>query len=115
MGVLRLSETLVLAKQSAGEITKLIHPNAVISIKLGKKAVSSRVAESVWGFFSIYVIVFILLFLFILAQGNDFITSFFCRWGYFKQSRSWLGGGLKQLPISIRLLKAWLVHGYALR
>ena len=54
----------------------MIHPNAVISIKLGKKAVSSRVAESVWGFFSIYVIVFIILFMFLLAQGNDFITSF---------------------------------------
>ena len=75
-GGIKVVRTLVLAKQSAGEITKLIHPNAVISIKLGKKAVSPRVAESVWGFFSIYVIVFILLFLFILAQGNDFITSF---------------------------------------
>ena len=75
-GGIKVVRTLVLAKQSAGEITKLIHPNAVISIKLGKKAVSPRVAESVWGFFSIYVIVFIILFLFILAQGNDFITSF---------------------------------------
>ena len=75
-GGIKVVRTLVLAKQSAGEITKLIHPNAVISIKLGKKAVSSRVAESVWGFFSIYVIVFIMLFLFLLAQGNDFITSF---------------------------------------
>ena len=54
----------------------MIHPNAVISIKLGKKAISPRIAESVWGFFSIYVIVFIILFMFLLAQGNDFITSF---------------------------------------
>ena len=75
-GGIKVVRTLVLAKQSAGEITKLIHPNAVISIKLGKKAVSPRVAESVWGFFSVYVIVFIILFLFLLSQGNDFITSF---------------------------------------
>ena len=75
-GGIKVVRTLVLAKQSASEVTKLIHPNAVISIKLGKKAVSPRVAESVWGFFSIYVIVFIILFLFLLAQGNDFITSF---------------------------------------
>ena len=75
-GGIKVIRALVLAKQSAGEITKLIHPNAVVSIKLGKKAVSSRVAESVWGFFSIYVIVFIILFMFLLAQGNDFITSF---------------------------------------
>ena len=75
-GGIKVVRTLVLAKQSASEITKLIHPNAVISIKLGKKAVSPRVAESVWGFFSIYVIVFIILFMFMLSQGNDFITSF---------------------------------------
>ena len=60
-GGIKVIRTLVLAKQSAGEITKLIHPNAVISIKLGKKAVSSRVAESVWGFFSIYVILLSLI------------------------------------------------------
>ena len=75
-GGIKVIRALVLAKQSAGEITKLIHPNAVVSIKLGKKAVNSRVAESVWGFFSIYIIVFIILFMFLLAQGNDFITSF---------------------------------------
>ena len=75
-GGIKVIRTLILAKQSAGEITKLIHPNAVISLKLGKKAVSPRIAESVWGFFSIYVIVFIILFMFLLAQGNDFITSF---------------------------------------
>tara|TARA_Y100000590_G_scaffold437795_1_gene559847 strand:+ start:537 stop:1946 length:1410 start_codon:yes stop_codon:yes gene_type:complete len=75
-GGIKVIRTLVMAKHSAGQITKLIHPNAVISIKLGKKAVNSRIAESVWGFFSIYVIVFIILFMFLLSQGNDFITSF---------------------------------------
>ena len=75
-GGIKVIRTLILAKQSAGEITKLIHPNAVISMKINKKAVNSRVAESVWSFFSIYVIVFIILFMFLLAQGNDFITSF---------------------------------------
>lgn len=75
-GGIKVIRTLILAKQSAGEITKLIHPNAVTSVKLGKKAVNSRVAESVWGFFSIYIIVFIMLFMFLLSQGNDFITSF---------------------------------------
>ena len=75
-GGIKVIRTLILAKQSASEITKIIHPNAVTSVKIGKKAVDSRVAESIWGFFSIYVIVFIILFMFLLAQGNDFITSF---------------------------------------
>ena len=75
-GGIKVIRTLILAKQSASEITKIIHPNAVTSVKVGKKAIDSRVAESIWGFFSIYVIVFIILFMFLLAQGNDFITSF---------------------------------------
>ena len=75
-GGIKVIRTLILAKQSAGEITKLIHPSAVISIKVNKKPVNTRVSESIWSFFSIYVIVFIILFMFLLSQGNDFITSF---------------------------------------
>ena len=59
-----------------GEITKLIHPNAVVSIKFGKKSLDPRVAESVWGFFSLYVAIFVVLLMFMLSQNNDFLTSF---------------------------------------
>ena len=67
---------MVLFKHGGSEITKLIHPNAVVSIKLGKKAIDSRVVESIWGFLSIYVLVFIIILLLMLSQGNDFLTSF---------------------------------------
>jgi trk system potassium uptake protein TrkH len=55
---------------------RLVHPNAVVSLKIGSKAVDDKVAESVWGFFSIYVICFMLLLLSLLATGMDFESSF---------------------------------------
>ncbi len=75
-GGIKVIRAILLFRQSAGEITKLSHPNAVISIKLGKKSIDPRVAESVWGFFSLYVIVFMILLLILLSQNNDFLTSF---------------------------------------
>lgn len=75
-GGIKVIRAAILLKQGTGEITKLTHPNAVVAIKLGSKPINSRVAESVWGFFSIYVIVFIFLLLFLLSQDNDFITAF---------------------------------------
>ena len=75
-GGIKVIRAAILLRQGTGEITKLIHPSAVVAIKLGSKPINSRVAESVWGFFSIYVIVFIILLMFLLSQNNDFITSF---------------------------------------
>ncbi len=75
-GGIKVIRAAILLRQGTGEITKLIHPNAVVAIKLGSKPINTRVAESVWGFFSIYVIVFIILLMFLLSQNNDFITSF---------------------------------------
>ena len=57
-------------------LMKMIHPNAVISLKIGSKTVEDEVATSVWGFFSIYVISFMVLLLALLMTGLDFESSF---------------------------------------
>ena len=57
-------------------LMKMVHPNAVISLKIGTKNVEPDVATSVWGFFSIYVISFVILLLAILVTGLDFESSF---------------------------------------
>ena len=54
----------------------MIHPNAVISLKIGTKSVDDSVASSVWGFFSIYVISFVILLLSLLVTGLDFESAF---------------------------------------
>jgi trk system potassium uptake protein TrkH len=45
-------------------------------VKLGSKAVPSRVVEAVWGFFSVYVVVFSAMMLAMMATGLDQVTAF---------------------------------------
>ena len=75
-GGIKVIRALILLKQGGAEFTKLIHSNAVVSIKLSKRPLSPRISESVWGFFSMYVLVFLVLLLLLLSQGNSFITAF---------------------------------------
>lgn len=75
-GGMKVVRVLLVWKQGLREITRLIHPNAVIAIKLGNKGVPDRVVEAVWGFFAVYVISFAVMFLILLATGLDFTTSF---------------------------------------
>ena len=75
-GGIKVIRALVLVRQGLVEITKLIDPKAVVSVKFVKKSLDPRVAESVWGFFSLYVAAFIVLLMFMLSQDNDFLTSF---------------------------------------
>ena len=57
-------------------IMKIIHPNSVISLKIGSRSVDDEVATSVWGFFSIYVISFMILLLAVLTSGLDLESAF---------------------------------------
>ena len=76
-GGIKVIRALILIRQGTSEITKLIHPNAVVTIKLGRKTLDPRVSESVWGFFAVYVATFLLILLMVLlSQNNDFLTAF---------------------------------------
>ena len=75
-GGIKVIRALILMRQGTSEITKLIHPNAVVTIKFGKKSLDPRISESVWGFFAVYVATFLLILMFLLSQNNDFLTSF---------------------------------------
>ena len=75
-GGIKVIRALILIRQGSSEITKLIHPNAVVTIKFGKKSLDPRVSESVWGFFAVYVATFLMILMFLLSQNNDFLTAF---------------------------------------
>ena len=57
-------------------IMKIIHPNSIVSLKIGTRSVDDQAATSVWGFFSIYVISFMVLLLAILVSGLDLESAF---------------------------------------
>ena len=73
MKVIRI---LLILKQGLREVQRLIHPNSIIPIKLGNTLVPDRVIEAVWGFFAVYVMVFLALLLALLATGLDVVTAF---------------------------------------
>ncbi len=75
-GGMKVVRCLLLYKQGLREITRLIHPNALIPVKIGDKALPEKVINAVWGFFSLYVASFVVLMLLLLATGHDQVTSF---------------------------------------
>jgi trk system potassium uptake protein TrkH len=75
-GGIKVIRVLLLVKQGMREITRLIHPNAKIPVRLGDKTVSSRVVEAVWGFFALYVASFTAMYLALATTGLDLMTAF---------------------------------------
>lgn len=75
-GGMKVVRVMLIYKQAIREIYRLIHPNAIFPIKLNSRPVPANVIEAVWGFFSIYVIVYLVTFLLLMATGLDFITAF---------------------------------------
>jgi trk system potassium uptake protein TrkH len=75
-GGMKVVRILLIFKQGLREVQRLIHPRAEIPIKLGKNPVPGRVVEAVWGFFAVYVMVFMAMLLALLATGLDIITAF---------------------------------------
>jgi len=75
-GGLKVVRVILLFKQGMREISRLVHPKAMFSIKMGKKALPDRVVEAVWGFFSAYALVFVVIMLALLMTGMDNLTAF---------------------------------------
>ena len=75
-GGLKVIRVVLLFKQSMGEILRLIHPSARISIKIGGTPLPSRIVDAVWGFFAAYVLSFVFLMLCLMAAGLDQITAY---------------------------------------
>lgn len=75
-GGIKVIRWLLIAKQGLREIMRLVHPNAEIPVKLGHDAVPFRVVDAVWGFFSVYIVVFGLMLLAMMATGLDQVTAF---------------------------------------
>jgi trk system potassium uptake protein TrkH len=81
---------LLILKQGYREIVRLIHPNAIMPVKLGRQPISSKVLEAVWGFFSVYLMVFVLMMIALLATGLDQVTA----WSAVGATLNNLGPGL---------------------
>jgi trk system potassium uptake protein len=75
-GGIKVIRWLLIYKQGVREIVRLVHPSVELPVKLGRQAVPVRVVDAVWGFFSVYMIVFGLMMLAMLTTGLDQVTAF---------------------------------------
>jgi trk system potassium uptake protein TrkH len=62
-------------KQAQRELSRLVHPNATLLVKFANKRVPGRVLAAVTGFFAMYLLLFALLMLGMLAAGLDQTTA----------------------------------------
>jgi|AntDeeMinimDraft_4_1070355.scaffolds.fasta_scaffold00014_91 trk system potassium uptake protein TrkH len=92
-GGMKAMRILLIYRQGSREIRRILHPSAVIPIKLGHRPVSERVLQAVWGFFSMYMVVFVVLLLINLAVGLDQVTA----WTAVVATLTNLGPGLGQV------------------
>jgi len=75
-GGMKVVRVLLLFKQGWREVMRLIHPNARIAVKLNRKPVERDVIQAVWGFFSVYIAVFVFFMLVLMATEMDQVTAF---------------------------------------
>jgi trk system potassium uptake protein TrkH len=75
-GGIKVIRVLLLVKQGARELKRLVHPNAQIAVKIGTKPLPEKVLEAVWGFFAAYFAISALMILLLMASGLDQETAF---------------------------------------
>ena len=92
-GGMKVIRVLLILKQGYREIQRLVHPSAVIPVKLGDNPIPDRVLEAVWGFFSVYLIVFVVMLIILLGTGLDQVTA----WSAVGATLNNLGPGLGQV------------------
>lgn len=107
-GGMKVIRFLLLIKQGMREIMRVIHPNAVITVKVGGKPLPDQVINAVWGFFSAYVATFVLILLLLMLTGMDQVSAFSATAAALNN----LGPGLNQVGsnyASITDLAKWIL------
>ncbi|HXH64801.1 MAG TPA: potassium transporter TrkG [Mariprofundaceae bacterium] len=74
-GGIKVVRMLLLFRQGKRELRRLIHPHAVIQIKLGLTRIPESVVQALWGFLALYVVCFGILVTLVALTGVDMISS----------------------------------------
>lgn len=74
-GGIKIVRIILLVKHCYQEIFRIIHPHAVSVVKLGNTPVSQTIMRSIWGFFFLFVGIFIVGSIALAALGMDMISA----------------------------------------
>lgn len=75
-GGMKIIRSLVLIKYGFNEIKRLIHPNAVLPVRIGHRTIPREIVGNISGFFLIYIMLFIIGVLAMAILGLDLETAF---------------------------------------
>ncbi|MBU0734490.1 MAG: TrkH family potassium uptake protein [Proteobacteria bacterium] len=75
-GGMKTMRIILLIKHGYQQIFRIIHPHAVTTLKLGGRPVPEEILSSIWGFFILYLGLFVVASLIMASLGLDFISSF---------------------------------------
>ena len=75
-GGMKVVRVLLFFKQGVREIRRLIHPKAVLTVKLDQHLIPEHVLQAIWGFIALFVGLFVILVLLLLATGLDLTSAF---------------------------------------
>jgi trk system potassium uptake protein TrkH len=75
-GGMKVLRVLLMVKQGVQEVRQLIHPHAILPLRLGRRIVDPRLARSVWGFFALYTFAVATLTLLMIHAGLAPLDAF---------------------------------------
>ncbi|MBC8478375.1 TrkH family potassium uptake protein, partial [bacterium] len=75
-GGIKVVRIQVLFKKARLELRRMVHPNAVLPVKLGRRIVSSDIVANITGFIILFLLIQALATLVVAAFGYDIVTSF---------------------------------------
>ena len=75
-GGMKVIRFLLLLKQGIREVNLLVHPRAHIPIKINGQMVDENIVKGIWGFFFIYVSLYMMFMIGLMADGEDQVTAF---------------------------------------
>lgn len=75
-GGMKTMRIMLLAKHARQEMFRIVHPHAITTVKLGGKAVPQEILSSIWGFFILYLAIFVASVMILASLGMDMISVF---------------------------------------
>ncbi len=74
-GAMKIIRSLVLLKFGLNEIKRLIHPSAVLPVRIGHRTIPREIVSNIAGFFLIYILIYVIGVIFMALLGLDILTA----------------------------------------
>ena len=75
-GGLKVTRVVTLAKAAYADMRKMLHPNAVIRVRMEGRALPEKQVRGVQAYFSVYMLLFAVSWLLLSLDGFDLISTF---------------------------------------